>query len=244
MCTSESWSGNICFLRLNHKQEIRVRPLWRSGYVQHRTADQGRQPHIGSETILRPSKNQLLCFFCNYQYAFEDFGIRQVALLLGKSADVATYTNRSLVSPFFSVGTGTRAYDFFSHIATSGIQPSAVTDSKASLGFFTPKMIILKGVVSLGFFQKRMANGTFVYTDPTDCSPQDTDTSRECSLQGDNTSGFYESSAWEYSWYGLILNRRTRCLETTVNRYAPHDTAHLVQLMGGNVSIFERRKRH
>lgn len=31
--------------------------------------------------------------------------------------------------------------------------------------------------------------------------------------------GFYESSAWEYSWY------------------APHDTAHLIQLMGGNVRL-------
>lgn len=32
------------------------------------------------------------------QYAFEDFGIRQVAQLLGKEDDTARYTNRSLVS--------------------------------------------------------------------------------------------------------------------------------------------------
>lgn len=31
------------------------------------------------------------------QYAFNDFGVRQTALLLGKTDDVATYTNRSLV---------------------------------------------------------------------------------------------------------------------------------------------------
>jgi len=36
------------------------------------------------------------------KYAFEDFAIRQVALLLNKTADEAKYANRSLVSaPFF-----------------------------------------------------------------------------------------------------------------------------------------------
>jgi len=34
------------------------------------------------------------------QYAFNDFGIRQVALLLNKSDDIITFTNRSLVSKF------------------------------------------------------------------------------------------------------------------------------------------------
>ena len=33
------------------------------------------------------------------QYAFEDFAIRQVALLLNNPSDVAKYTNRTLVSP-------------------------------------------------------------------------------------------------------------------------------------------------
>lgn len=33
------------------------------------------------------------------QYAFEDFAIRQVALLLNKANDAAKYANRSLVSP-------------------------------------------------------------------------------------------------------------------------------------------------
>ena len=69
-----------------------------------------------------------------------------------------------------------------------------------------------------GFMQKRRPNGTFVYEDPIDCSPQDTNTSRSCSLQDDNENGFYESSSWEYSCF------------------APHDTAYLVELMGGNVS--------
>ena len=48
--------------------------------------------------------------------------------------------------------------------------------------------------------QKRRPDGTFAYTDPVDCSPVDTDENRECSLQGDNVVGFYESSSWEYSW--------------------------------------------
>jgi glycosyl hydrolase family 92 len=69
-----------------------------------------------------------------------------------------------------------------------------------------------------GFMQRRFPNGTFAPEDPADCSPRDQQQSRECSLQSDNTVGFYESSSWEYSWF------------------APHDTAHLVTLMGGNVS--------
>ncbi|TCD68040.1 hypothetical protein EIP91_011584 [Steccherinum ochraceum] len=73
-----------------------------------------------------------------------------------------------------------------------------------------------------GFAQKRFPNGTFSFTDPADCSPNDKDDSRECSLQEDNEVGFYESSSWEYSWY------------------APHDTAHLITLMGGNNTFIKR----
>ena len=74
-----------------------------------------------------------------------------------------------------------------------------------------------------GFAQKRFSNGTFSYTDPTDCSPNDKNSSRPCSLQGNNNVGFYESSSWEYSWF------------------APHDTAHLINLMGGNVSALSSK---
>lgn len=67
--------------------------------------------------------------------------------------------------------------------------------------------------------QKRFANGTFAPGDPTDCSPNDKQVNtRQCSLQSGNTVGFYEASSWEYSWF------------------APHDTAHLITMMGGNVS--------
>ncbi len=66
--------------------------------------------------------------------------------------------------------------------------------------------------------QKRFPNGTFAVVDPVACSLNDPQQNRECSLQSDNTVGFYESSSWEYSWF------------------VPHDMAHLIALMGGNVS--------
>lgn len=53
----------------------------------------------------------------------------------------------------------------------------------------------------IGFAQKRFMNGTFTYTDPVDCSMNDKNASRPCSLQSNNVVGFYESSSWEYSWY-------------------------------------------
>ncbi len=66
--------------------------------------------------------------------------------------------------------------------------------------------------------QKRAMNGTFIYSDPINCSPKNVG-SRSCSLEQDNVNGFYESSSWEYSWF------------------VPHDTAYLIGLMGGNVSF-------
>ncbi|KAF4599324.1 hypothetical protein EYR40_006416 [Pleurotus pulmonarius] len=128
------------------------------GYVPFAALDvssTGRQTREGSRTL---------------EYAFEDFGIRQVAQLLGKTEDEARFTNRSLV----------------------------------------------------GFSQKRFMNGSFAFQDPSNCSPNDKNDTRSCSLQGDNINGFYESSSWEYSWF------------------APHDTAHLIQLMGGNDTFVKR----
>ncbi|KAI0771821.1 glycoside hydrolase family 92 protein [Irpex lacteus] len=76
-----------------------------------------------------------------------------------------------------------------------------------------------KTVKSDGF--QAFPQGSFVFTNPINCSPQD-NVSRSCSLQDANTGGFYESSSWEYSWF------------------APHDTAHLVELMGGNETFVKR----
>ncbi|KAI0771834.1 family 92 glycosyl hydrolase [Irpex lacteus] len=129
----------------------------------------GRQTREGSRTL---------------EYAFEDFAIRQVALLLNKTQDVDTFTNRSL--NYRNV--------FDKTVKSDGFQ---------------------------GFAQKRFPNGSFVFTNPINCSPQD-NVSRSCSLQDANTGGFYESSSWEYSWF------------------APHDTAHLVELMGGNETFVKR----
>ncbi|KAK7473180.1 hypothetical protein VKT23_001279 [Stygiomarasmius scandens] len=137
------------------------------------TSSTGRQTREGSRTL---------------EYAFEDFGIRQVALLLGNNDDEQRYLNRSL---------------FYRNVW----DPSVKSD-----GF-------------KGFMQKRFSNGTFAFQDPTNCSPKDRNDSRSCSLQSDNVNGFYESSSWEYSWF------------------APHDTAHLIELMGGN-STFVKRLDH
>ncbi|KAF7289322.1 Glycoside hydrolase family 92 protein [Mycena indigotica] len=133
------------------------------------TSSTGRQTREGSRTL---------------EYAFEDFAIRQIALLLGKTDDEAKFNKRSL--------NYRNVWD-----------PSVVSD-----GF-------------KGFSQKRYSNGKFNFTDPKHCSPVDNVTT-ECSLQSDNTNGFYESSSWEYSWF------------------APHDTAHLIELMGGNDTFVKR----
>ncbi|KAJ7594497.1 glycoside hydrolase family 92 protein, partial [Mycena floridula] len=143
------------------------------GYVPFAVLDvssTGRQTREGSRTL---------------EYAFEDFAIRQVAQLLGKTDDEATYANRSL---FYR-----NTWD-----------PSVVSD-----GF-------------KGFAQKRFMNGSFAFTDPANCSPNDSNQDRPCSLESSNVNGFYESSSWEYSWY------------------APHDTAHLIELMGGNETFVKR----
>ncbi|KIY50865.1 glycoside hydrolase family 92 protein [Fistulina hepatica ATCC 64428] len=118
------------------------------------------------------------------EYAFEDFGIRQVAQLLGDNEGAIYFGNRS--------------YSYRN-----------VWDASVESDGFT------------GFPQKRLMNGTFVYSNPVTCSPVDTN-GVDCSLQSDNVNGFYESSAWEYAWF------------------APHDTAQLITLMGGNDTFVDR----
>ncbi|EMD37640.1 glycoside hydrolase family 92 protein [Gelatoporia subvermispora B] len=142
------------------------------GYVPFAVLDTmstGRQTREGSRTL---------------EYAFEDFAIRQVALLLNKTDDVETYTNRSF---------------FYRNVFDPNVKSDGFT----------------------GFSQKRFMNGSFAYVDPIDCSPLDNST-RDCSLQDDNSVGFYEASSWEYSFF------------------VPHDTAHLIQLMGGNETYVNR----
>jgi len=50
------------------------------------------------------------------KYAFEDFAIRQVALLLNKTADEAKYFNRSLVRATFLFSTPELSPDGFGPI--------------------------------------------------------------------------------------------------------------------------------
>ncbi|EJD03194.1 glycoside hydrolase family 92 protein [Fomitiporia mediterranea MF3/22] len=153
-----------------HGRQVNVYKQY--GYVPYAVFDPastGRQTREGSRTL---------------EYAFNDFGVRQVALLLGNKADVETYTNRSL---------------FYRNVWDPNVR---------SDGF-------------KGFMEKRFPNGTFVELNPIDCSPQD-NTSRPCSLTADNENGFYESSSWEYSFF------------------VPHDTAHLIELMGGNATFVKR----
>ena len=92
-------------------------------------------------------------------------------------------------------------------------------------------------LLNVGRREEIYSNGTFSYTDPIDCSSQDP-VSQECSLQQDNTSGFYESSSWEYSWSVSMLLRVN--LLNKNNRYAPRDTAYLIELMGGNPTFGNR----
>lgn len=75
-----------------------------SGYVPYAAFDPastGRQTREGSRTLevgdQRGSAEKNLTLLL-YQYAFNDFGVRQVALLLNKSDDVSIFTNQSLVS--------------------------------------------------------------------------------------------------------------------------------------------------
>ena len=71
------------------------------GYVPFGVLDvssTGRQTREGSRTLevglsIISWGSQLT----SYQYAFEDFGIRQVAQLLGKTDDEVRYANRSMV---------------------------------------------------------------------------------------------------------------------------------------------------
>ena len=123
--------------------------------------------------------------------------------MLNNSADVELYSNRSLVCYFVNC--------FFFNLLT------------ITCSIFQSYRNICDPTVQSdgfsGFMEKRLPNGTFIQLDPTDCSPQDTNTSRACSLQANNENGFFESSSWEYSFF------------------APHDTAHLIELMGGNVHL-------
>ncbi|KAI0634493.1 glycoside hydrolase family 92 protein [Trametes polyzona] len=66
----------------------------------------------------------------------------------------------------------------------------------------------------VGFVQPRFFNGTFGFTDPIHCSPND-HSGQTCFLFNQNFDGFYESSPTVYS------------------QFVPQDTAKLIELQGG-----------
>ncbi|MBW0562385.1 hypothetical protein O181_102100, partial [Austropuccinia psidii MF-1] len=72
-----------------------------------------------------------------------------------------------------------------------------------------------------GFVQNRYPDGKFMWTDPSICSPKNY-LGYDCHLGMENVEGFYESSAWEYSFF------------------APHDTNHLIGLIGGDETFIKR----
>ncbi|KAE8215972.1 hypothetical protein CF327_g817 [Tilletia walkeri] len=74
-----------------------------------------------------------------------------------------------------------------------------------------------------GYPQKRRTDGSFVYTDPTFCSPVDNAQDHYCSLQQENIFGTYESSPAEYAFW------------------APHDGAGIVSLTSSSPEEFVKR---
>lgn len=136
------------------------------------TSSTGRQTREGSRTL---------------EYAFEDFSIRQVALLLNQTDIEAEYANRSLVSYIYTSSSSITLFPTcvprltvcYLHCIIQQFYRNVWDPSVKSDGF-------------KGFMQKRFMNGSFAHTNPVDCSPNDNDTSRECSLQEDNETGFYE----------------------------------------------------
>ncbi|KAL1718177.1 glycoside hydrolase family 92 protein [Schizophyllum commune] len=76
-----------------------------------------------------------------------------------------------------------------------------------------------------GYVQKRLENGTFVYTSPDACSPVDSG-SHSCARGDDNDTGFYESSSYEYSFW------------------APHSMSSIVKFMGGAEGFVTRLDRY
>ncbi|PIL28599.1 hypothetical protein GSI_08641 [Ganoderma sinense ZZ0214-1] len=123
------------------------------------------------------------------EYAFGDFAVAQVALLLNNTADARKYAQR--------------AGNFVNHWSPNVTVP----------GVDEPLIV--------GMMQPRFANGSFGSTDPRHCSVNDP-THSTCFLFNTNFDGFYESSPLVYS------------------QFAPHDTAMLVELQGGNEAFIHR----
>lgn len=116
----------------------------------------------------------------------------------------------------------------------TGHDDVAATLANRSLSY---RNIFDSSISSLGwanFVQKRLPNGTFVFTDPIACSPIDTE-DRACSLQNTNTAGTYETSPWEYSFYA------PHDVEGLINLLAPNNTADIRNSFARRLDTFFER---
>ncbi|KAN0133100.1 Glycosyl hydrolase family 92 domain containing protein [Lactarius tabidus] len=96
----------------------------------------------------------------------------------------------------------------------------------ARAGYFVnnwnPNVTMPNGPPSVvGMMQPKWRNGTFAYTDPRHCSPNDP-THSTCFLDPNALDGFYEGSPLLYS------------------QYVPHDMASLINLQGGPQNFIDR----
>ncbi|KAI0649687.1 glycoside hydrolase family 92 protein [Trametes meyenii] len=79
---------------------------------------------------------------------------------------------------------------------------------------WNPNITVAGNDAVVGMVQPRFANGSFGFTDPSHCSPND-HSGDNCFLFNTNFDGFYESSPVVYS------------------QFVPQDTAKLIELQGG-----------
>ncbi|KAG6844803.1 hypothetical protein H0H87_003629 [Tephrocybe sp. NHM501043] len=86
---------------------------------------------------------------------------------------------------------------------------------------WNPNITVPGGPGVMGMVQPRFANGTFNFTDPRHCSIHDPEKAT-CFLNAARRDGFYEASPIVYS------------------QYAPHDTAKLMELQGGQEKFISR----
>ena len=178
-------------------QTIWLCTIWRFGRFKYGKTDKRRQSYSRSrffDNLLDFTTNPITVCFWGLWYppgcsaVGQNWWWSQICQSFDGETDVIFWPSFQLTSPSSTV--------------TSGIlQPSAMGLKVREIFIINTRLI---HEFFTGFSQKRRPDGAFVYTNPIDCSPQDNNSSRECSLQGDNEVGFYESSSWEYSWYVIV----------------------------------------
>lgn len=146
------------------------------------------------------------------KYAYNDFAIRQVAFLVGDAETERTYPERSLVrTPPLS-----QPHLLIDRVVY-GIQMWRATAS--NVDWFDQHLT--ESHQSCRFHEKACNEWFLHIWRPSQLLPKD-NSDHTCSLQQENRNGFYEGSSWEYSFF------------------VPHDTAWLIEAMGGNKTFGDR----